>query len=143
MPVQNSDEWPVAAVDWIDAHGLYGRFFAIPDFGSYIGWRLGNRANVYVDTRGFFFPPELIEDSHYVPQLGPGWERGLQRVLDHGTDYFLLETDGARGRLWQACSPYINEPLYRDDRTVLLSREQVSQALQRISESHQLAHATR
>ena len=120
------------ALDWIADHGLAGGFFAIPDYGSYLGWRLGPRAHVYVDTRGFFFAPELIEDSHYVPQMAPGWQPRLQRVLGYGTDYFLLQTTGGRGELWRALRPHISRPLYLDDEAVLLSREQLLRALPNI-----------
>jgi hypothetical protein len=136
MPIQNSIEWPVAALDWLENGEWRGRFFANPDFGSYLGWRLRDRARVYVDTRGFFFPPELIEDSHYVAQLGPQWQTRMQRVLDYGTDYFLLETQGGRGQLWQVLRPYVDRPLYLDEQAVLLSREQVNLALPQIGRIH-------
>jgi hypothetical protein len=133
MPVQDSSDWPVAAVDWIEAQGLQGRFFAPPDYGSYLVWRLGERGQSYVDTRGFFFPPELIEDSHYVPQLCPDWRRRLERIFGYGTDYFLLETTGARSRLWWVLRPYVGPPLYWDGQTVLLSTPQVRHGVARLS----------
>jgi hypothetical protein len=129
MPIQNASEWPVAAVDWIETQGLGGRFFSPPDYGAYLIWRLGERAQSYVDTRGFFFPPELLEDSHFVPQLYANWEARLERILAQGTDYFLLETTGARGQLWQALAPHIGTPLYRDEHTVLLSTAQVQRGV--------------
>jgi hypothetical protein len=129
MPVQNSAEWPVAAVDWIEAQGLEGRFFGMPDFGSYLTWRLGDRVKCYVDTRGFFYPPELIEDSCYVPQLGPEWRSRLDRIVGLGTDYFLLETEGPRGELWQTLQPHIDQALYVDQKVALVSTSQVRQAL--------------
>jgi glycosyltransferase involved in cell wall biosynthesis len=141
VPIQNSKDWPVQALDEIEKRGLEGRFFAIPDFGSYIGWRLGDRAKVYVDTRGFFFPSELIEDSYYIPQMGDQWESRMERVMASGTDYFLLETDGPRGALWQALSRHIATPLYADEKAVLLSRQQVTDALPRIRDGQHLAHA--
>src|SRR5205085_528502 len=101
MPIQNAELWPVAALDWVEAQGLHGRFFGPPDYGSYVGWRLGERGRCYVDTRGFFFSAELLEDSHYVPQLGPDWRLRLGRIFAYGTDYFLLETTGPRGQLWR------------------------------------------
>ncbi len=125
MPIQESREWPVHAVSWIEAHGLHGRFFASPNHGAYLIWRLPEQARSYVDTRGFFFPPELIEDSHYLPQLGPNWPQRLQRVLAYGTDYFLLETSGPQGQLWQALAHRITDPLYLDDTTVLLRADQL------------------
>src|SRR5262249_29989337 len=92
---------------------------------------LGDRGRSYVDTRSFFFPGELIEDSHYLPQLLPGWRDRLDRVLGHGTDYFLLETTGARGQLWQSLQPHVGPPLYLDNQTVLLSAAQVRPAVAR------------
>ena len=53
----------------------------------------------------------------------------MDRILEQGTDYFLLETDGARGRLWHQLQPNIEKPIYLDDQAVLLSAEQVRQAL--------------
>jgi hypothetical protein len=129
MPKQNSPEWPVAALDWIEANGVHGRFFAQPDHGTYIGWRLRERGLCYVDARGFLFPPELIEDSHFLQQLTAEWPERLDRVLAFGTDYFLLETSGPRGKLWETIQPSIAEPLYLDAQVVLLSAAQVRDAL--------------
>ena len=134
MPIQDAPEWPAGAVEWLAGHGVGGRFFGPPDYGSYVTWRLGDRARCYTDTRGFFFTPELLEDSHYLPQMLPGWEERLRRVLDRGTDYFLLETTGPRGELWRRLQPAVAEPLYRDERTVLLSRAQVEEAVRRLAD---------
>jgi hypothetical protein len=128
IPHQEGRSWPVAAVDWMEREGLHGRFFAQPDFGSYITWRLGERAKTYVDTRGFYFPPELLEDSNLLPQLTPDWPERLEHVLSRGTDYFLLETTNARGEMWHAFRPYIEAPLFVDDQCVLLTAEQVRRA---------------
>jgi hypothetical protein len=125
MPIQDGADWPVAAVDEIERLGLHGRFFGPADYGSYVTWRLPDRAKSYVDTRGFFFPPTLIEDTHFIPQLAADWQTRLGRVLDeYRTDYFLLETTGARGELWRALAPHV-KPLYCDDETVLISAAQV------------------
>jgi hypothetical protein len=133
MPRQNASEWPVRAVDWIEVQGIEGRFFSPPDFGSYLIWRLGGQGRTYVDTRGFFFPPQLLEDSNYLPQMEPGWQKRLDMVLASGTDYFLLEPHAARGQLWNALEPYIQKPLYRDEQAVLLSAKQVKEAAERIA----------
>jgi hypothetical protein len=128
IPRHYGTGWPVAAVDYIEREGISGRFFAEPDFGSYLMWRIPDRAQTYVDTRGFFFPPELLEDSNYLPQLTPGWPTRLERVLTHGTDYFLLETTGVRGEMWREFGPLVGAPIYEDELSVLLSAEQVRQA---------------
>jgi hypothetical protein len=131
MPVQHDEQWPVTAVAYIEKAGLEGRFFAPPDYGSFLIWRLAETARTYTDTRGFFFPPLLIEDSHFIPQLGPDWRNRLDRVLDtYSTDYFLLEATGARGTLWEHLKDRVGKPLYEDRQTVLLSAAQVRLALQ-------------
>lgn len=129
MPLQDSAEWPVAALDHIERQGWSGRFFGPPDYGAYVGWRLGKKGLAYADTRGFFFDPVLLEDSHFVPQLGPDWERRLDRILNqYRTDWFLLETTGPRGELWRKLRGRV-EPAYLDEASVLLSADQVRQAL--------------
>jgi hypothetical protein len=135
MPIQNAAAWPVAAMDWFEAQGLCGRIFGPPDYGSYVGWRLGECGKCYVDTRGFYFPPELLNDSNTVPQLGPGWPRSLQRILAYRTDYFLLETTGPRGQFWRALQPFVDQPLFRDGQTVLLTAAQVRGALAQIDQT--------
>lgn len=130
MPIQNNLEWPVAALDFVERAGLQGRFFGPPDHGAYVGWRLRQRGLCYTDTRGFFFPPTLLEDSHSVPRLGPDWHRRLGRILDDfATDYFLLETGGERGALWNLLRPHV-QPIYLDERTVLLEAAQVRRGLE-------------
>lgn len=123
-------EMPSGVADYIEQHHLRGRFFASPSFGAYLGWRLGEEAQVYVDTRGFFFPPILLEDSCHVPQMLPGWERRLPRILQqYDTDYVLLETTGVRGQLWQHLRQQV-QPLCQDETAVLLTAAQLEQAVQ-------------
>jgi hypothetical protein len=133
MPLQDAPEWPEAALDHMEKSGVQGRFFGPADYGSYLTWRLGDRARSYVDTRGFFFPPTLIEDSHFIPQLTPDWRARLDRVLNHyHTDYFLLETNGPRGQFWRALQPHVGKPLFLDEQTVLISAEQVRRGVMKL-----------
>lgn len=130
MPLQDAPEWPRAAVAYIEHVKLHGRFFAPPDYSSYLTWRLGTRVRTYSDTRGFFFPPLLVEDSILLPKLDDDWQTRLRRVLDdYGTDYFLLETTGDRGELWRRAQQAGARPLYLDDTTVLLAAAEVRRLL--------------
>lgn len=141
LPNPDMEQWPIAALNWMDAQGIEGRFFAPPNYGAYVIWRLGDRARSYVDTRGFFFPAELVEDSHLVPQLGPEWRTRLDRVFGFGTDYFLLETTGPRGKLWQTLKPFIGQPLYCDEQTVLITTVQVRQGVAHLESAAQAVAA--
>jgi hypothetical protein len=126
MPNQNAHEWPVAAVDHIETAGLRGRFFASPDYGAFLTWRLGTEVQTYTDTRGFFFPPMFLEDSLYIQKMDEGWRERLARVLDdYHTEYFLLETTLDRGEMWRRLQKHIDKPLFLDDNTVVLSAAQV------------------
>jgi hypothetical protein len=130
MPRQNSDDWPVAALDYLESTGQGGNFFGPPDYSAYVNWRLKDKAHGYTDTRGFFFPPELLEDSQYLPQMTAGWEDRMERVLNRfPTDFFLLETVGPRGQLWRRLQPHVEQPLFLDEQCVLLSAAQVRAAL--------------
>jgi hypothetical protein len=135
VPDRQRAEVPTRAVDWMAGQGLAGRFFAPADYGSYLCWRLGDRARSYVDTRGFFFPPQLLEDCHYLPQLAADWQQRLDRVFDYGTDYFFLETTGPRGEFWRRLQPVVGDPLYLDDQCVLLTAAQVRDGIARMEKA--------
>src|SRR5581483_1333607 len=97
----------------------------------YLVWRLGDRVRVYVDTRGFMFEPQQLRDGHYLPRMEGDWRSALDRVLAAGTDYFLLETTGPRGRLWEALRPHVGSPVFLEEgKSVLLSSGQVREAVQ-------------
>jgi hypothetical protein len=131
MPLQDADEWPSGATAFLKEHGVEGHFFGPSDYGAYVTWRLGDSARCYTDTRGFFFPPVLLEDSHYLPQLGADWQTRMDRVLDeYDTDYFLLETTGARGELWRMLRPAVGDDVvYLDGQSVVLTAEVVRRGL--------------
>ncbi|MCC6419010.1 MAG: hypothetical protein IT429_12315 [Gemmataceae bacterium] len=134
LPRPADPEYPAAAADWLATHlppkGEPARIFSIPEHGSYLIGRLGERVRVYADSRGFYLPPEVIADAVLVPALAPDWRKRLDRVLTAGTDYFLLEVDGPRGRLWRELAPALSaRPLHADRQAVILSRAQVQAAL--------------
>src|SRR5262249_27489063 len=99
MPVQNARQWPTEALDWCKEHNIHGNFFACPDYGTFIEWKLGEAGKAYTDTRGFSFSGQQLEDSLLTPQLCTDWQERVDRILAQGTDYFLLETTGSRGQL--------------------------------------------
>lgn len=133
LPIPEPWYWPTGAVNAIAEQGLKGRFFGPADYGAYLILFAPDRAKVYVDTRGFFFPPELLEDSVFILKCEFDWRQRLPRVLDeYRTDYFLLPAAGEWGVFWQTLQPHIARPLYADDRAVLLSAAQVRAAVGRL-----------
>jgi hypothetical protein len=130
MPLRDRERDPVTAVAWIERELQPTAddpmlVFGPPDYGAYLVWRLGDRARVYVDTRGFCFPPELTADAHYIPQRAGDWQERLDHVLNSGTEYFFLETYGPRSRLWQLLKGQGVTALYADEKAALLTADQV------------------
>ncbi len=131
LPREHGKDWPEKALDFIEHEEIRGNFFSNPNHGAYLVWRLGpERARCYVDTRGFFFPPDLLVDSQCVPHQEEGWRERLQGVLDRGTDWFLLETQGPAGSLWQTMAGEVT-PRYVDGRVALVSADEVRRWLRR------------
>jgi hypothetical protein len=127
------EDLPIRAVNWIKMQGLHGRFFANPLYGTLLEWELADRVRVYVDTRGFFFPSEVLEDSVVIAYTSaPDWAMRVVRICELGTDYFLLSSNGSEDRLWKLLHPYVQKPLYLDEKVVLLTREQMLTALHRL-----------
>jgi hypothetical protein len=140
VPIGDNDGYPVHAADWIAADEddptseRPWRIFSSPDDGAYLVWRLGDRIRCYCDTRGFCYPPEFIADSQYVLLMSEehNWRQRLQKVMDAGTEYYLLETQGGRGALWTVLRPHVGDPLYLDDKVALLTSEQVRRGLRQL-----------
>src|SRR5262249_38724092 len=99
LPNREYPDAPAAAIDWIDSHSLPSprpwKIFSGSNEGSYMIWRLNGRALVYTDTRGFYYPGEILEDSFYLPRQEADYDQHLQRALAHGTEYLLLPIDDA------------------------------------------------
>jgi len=133
VPFQENEAWPRAAADWIAGKQTPGgepwKVFARFNDGAYLIWRLNGQAIVYADTRGFYYPGEFLEDSVYLPRCEGDWKLRLERVMRQGTQYFLLPVQGADGELWRRVEPKIPQPLYRDERFVILTAQQVNEAL--------------
>jgi hypothetical protein len=146
LPNRDYADAPKGVVDWLDS--LYRpsdgplKIFSGSNEGAYLIWRLDGGAKVYTDTRGFFYPGPLLEDSFYLPREEAELNDRLERVLAYGTDLFLLPVDDADGdefRFWQSLKPYCSAPLYSDDPNqrgphfVLLTADQVTEAVKKRS----------
>jgi hypothetical protein len=128
LPRSPGKDWPEAALAFMEREDLHGNVFADPNHGAYLVWQLGpERAHCYVDTRGFFFPPTLLEDCAFIIHAEGNWSDRLSIVLERSTDWLLLE----RGcPLWLLMEGQVT-PRYRDEKTVLIAAEEVRRWLAR------------
>jgi hypothetical protein len=130
LPNREAAHWPTAAVTWIENGGLPTKgpwnIFSGSDEGTYLLWRLPEQAHVYSDTRGFYYPGDLLMDSYYLPDADAQWPKRLERVLGHGTQYFLVRSES---KFWKILEPYAAAaPIYRDDMFVILTAASVNSA---------------
>ena len=105
--------------------------------GTYLIWRMAGQARVYSDTRGFYYPGELLDDSFNLPQGDDAWPDRLHRTLQNGSAYFLLP---ASAGLWTKLQPHIARPLYADAKYVILSAEQIRDAAGKVEQLTLSAH---
>lgn len=140
VPNKELPDWPREAADWIAAGGLSGpgpwNVFSGYNEGSYLIWRFDGHVKVYSDTRGFYYPGDLLDDSYSLPRARGDWQAHLNRVLDRGAEFFLLPvrgTDGVRFQLWKMLEPHVSRPLYLDEKYVILSAEQIRNAANAIA----------
>src|SRR5207244_1085748 len=84
LPGRENRLWPTEAVDWIAANGLPSqgpwKIFSGSDEGTYLFWRLHDQVRVYSDTRGFYYPGDLLLDSYYLPGAEAQWPPRLERA---------------------------------------------------------------
>jgi hypothetical protein len=117
LPRTDVRDLPRSALDFIEEGDIRGNVFANANEGTYLVWRRGpERARCYVDTRGFYFPPSVLEDSHVVTNLQLGWQDRLDRILKADTDWLLLDARSPLGRLMNGEST----PAFADTRSLLI-----------------------
>jgi hypothetical protein len=80
---------PVAAMDYIERHGLQGRIFHPQVFGDYLIWRLWPRHRSFFDGRVHLFGEPFVQ--RYRQLRGPGdWEKEFAAF---DIRYLLLHKD--------------------------------------------------
>ncbi len=111
---------PVAAVDFIESHGLFGRLFHPQIYGDYLIWRLWPRQKTFIDGRVHLFPAE-IADGYIQAMNAMEWERWFDRWQ---IERVLLSKDepDARALLMEVGESPSWELLFEDNRSALFAR---------------------
>lgn len=123
-PAYDLSAYPVAAVDWMQAHGLVGRSdgdnarVLTHDYdGNYLEWRYGADANAWIDDRAELHPYGVVRDYVYLLSgLGD-----TDEILDRNPhDVVLWEADSDLGRHLLDDPAY--EIIHRDRQAVVACR---------------------
>ena len=116
------DAYPVAAVSWMDTHGLRGPGHRVAEqdiVGDYLIWRDGRRAAVFIDDRYDMYPVSVSQDSITLVDATPG----SLDVLDcRRIDAVLWDRRAALSELLQASGRWSN--VHHTARWVVFARKE-------------------
>lgn len=118
-PTALSDETPVSAVQWLDAHPeLPDPIWADLAYESFLVYALPERP-VWIDTRFEVYPPEYWERYTAITTAAWNWDTLLD---EDGIDVLMLSQRAERNLIRAVeASPVWNE-CYRDDVAVVYAR---------------------
>ncbi len=81
---------PMAAVRFIQGHGLRGPIFNDYDFGGYLLWKAWPEIPVFVDGRIEVYQGKVLDDYLLVSNARPGWEDVVRR---YRVAFFLIRPE--------------------------------------------------
>ena len=83
----DNGQYPVKAVDFVEAANLRGPMFNNYDVGGYLMWRLGPRRRVLIDGRNMVFGEDLYREYRLALVSWPRWRELAKR---HGFEWVVL-----------------------------------------------------
>ncbi len=82
--------FPVGAVDYLKEHNFAGNVLVGYNHGSYVSWKLGPSAKVFIDSRyEVAYPSKRIDEETTLFEARDGWQKLLE-LYPH--DIILAET---------------------------------------------------
>jgi hypothetical protein len=79
QPAAESDQFPVGAVAFLQAHPPSGPIFNHYDWGGYLIWKLAPSTPVFIDGRADLYGADLLHDFADAYQLKGPWRQILRR----------------------------------------------------------------
>ncbi len=118
--------FPVAAVQYLDTHSVAGPMYNSYEFGGYLLWARGPEHKVFIDGRGEIFEPAgVLSDQIKLLNLGPGSLAILQK---YNIQSCLIVPGEALSTVLAALPDW--QKVYEDGHSVLFVRRQ-SDVMQR------------
>jgi len=97
QPKTEAENFPKAAVDWLQTHTPAGEIFNSYNWGGYLIWRLYPQYRVFIDGRADVYGDAFIFNYMSIYDAKPGWQAKLN---DQGIQPFWLKPTP----LWQTHS---------------------------------------
>lgn len=114
-PAQVEENYPLAAVEWVQANRPQGRMFNSYNWGGYLLWTLPDHP-VFIDGRADLYGDDLIQQWHDVVNAN---ENAQAILAEWNAEWVFLEPG------WPVITLLKNNDwhvLYEDDRAVILGR---------------------
>src|SRR5512146_742220 len=109
--------FPVAAADFLAAHGIRSQVFNPDYWGGYLIYRLGPEYKVFMDDRHDFYGEPFVRDYIKAKGIQPGW----QEVLDKNkVNWILIPPDWALANALKELPQW--RVIYDDHRVILFAR---------------------
>jgi hypothetical protein len=98
-----AERFPVAAVDWLEAHDPTARVLAEYGWGGYVIYRMNDGGGrVFVDGRNDMYSEQILDDYSSIRNADPGWQQlaasyGVQAILFPPTVFLVRGPAQAAG----------------------------------------------
>ena len=110
------EQFPVAAVDWLEANPPQGRMFNEFDWGGYLLYRLWPEQKIFMDGHTHIYGDDLSREYAAIMSRAPGWEGILEK---YQTEWVILRVDNP---LTISLIEAGWREIYRDETAVILKR---------------------
>ncbi|MFZ0815997.1 MAG: hypothetical protein WAM78_10785 [Candidatus Sulfotelmatobacter sp.] len=118
----DAKRFPVAAVNYLEAHDVSGPVLSPDSWGGYLIYRLYPRTKVVLDDRHDLYGEEFLKSYLKMVHVEPGWDNFLQQ---HQSGCILVPKDSALANILLETQDW--RPIYNDDVAVLFIRASTSQ----------------
>jgi hypothetical protein len=109
--------FPVAAVNWLEAHPQSGNMFNEFNWGGYLLHRLWSGQKVFIDSQTDFYGEALTRDYNQMLNAQNGWETKLK---NYEIDWVIVAGDAPLAQV--LASEYHWCILYQDEVSVILRK---------------------
>jgi hypothetical protein len=113
----DAKRFPVAAVNYLEAHDVPGPILSPDSWGGYLIYRLYPQTKVVLDDRHDLYGEEFFKSYLKMVHVEPGWDDFLQQ---HQAGCILVPKDSALANILRETHDW--KPIYNDDVTVLFVR---------------------
>jgi hypothetical protein len=111
------DGMPIAAVDYLAAHGIRSHIFSPDDWGGYLVYRMYPGTGVFIDDRHDFYGESFLREYMQMAKAGSNWRTLLDR---YSVNWVLIPTDSPLASVLDLSPEW--RPIYTDKNARIFGR---------------------